>query len=94
MSDGLRLVVGADEAGDEYKELIDGQADRSILLCGNGIGVAIAANKVKGIRAAMAQRVIGSELARRPAREWLSYTFDPSSSSAPKVDEIRNYEKS
>jgi ribose 5-phosphate isomerase B len=30
----------------------DGHADRAILFCGTGIGVAIAANKVDGIRAA------------------------------------------
>ena len=28
-----------------------GEADRGILLCGSGIGMSIAANKVKGVRA-------------------------------------------
>ena len=32
--------------------VIDGTYDRAILVCGTGIGVAIAANKVPGIRAA------------------------------------------
>lgn len=32
----------------------DGKADRALLFCGTGIGVAIAANKVEGIRAATA----------------------------------------
>ncbi|MDQ0616010.1 hypothetical protein QFZ33_000034 [Arthrobacter globiformis] len=88
----LRIIVGADEAGVDYKnpvledlrsdprvadvidigvnrsdepdefgkpyphvgitagEMIrDGQADRAILFCGTGIGVAIAANKVAGV---------------------------------------------
>ncbi|MFT4217625.1 MAG: ribose-5-phosphate isomerase [Micropruina sp.] len=91
----------------------DGKADRAILVCGTGMGVAIAANKVKGIRASTAHdsfsverlvlsnngqvlclgaRVIGIELARRLAKEFFNYAFDPSSASAPKVDAICSYE--
>ena len=147
----LRLVVGSDDAGFDYKERIKadllanplvsdvvdvgvdadghtnyptvattaaeivakGEADRAILICGTGLGVAIAANKVTGIRAVtahdlfsversvlsndaqvlcMGQRVIGVELARRLAAEWLTYTFDPQSASAEKVREICAYE--
>lgn len=89
---GLRLVIGADEAGYEYKEILKkdllsnplvesvtdvgveadghapypsiaitaaeqiaaGDADRAILICGTGLGMAIAANKVAGIRAVTA----------------------------------------
>ncbi|WP_077491088.1 ribose-5-phosphate isomerase [Sinomonas mesophila] len=88
----LRIVVGSDDAGFDYKEIIKkdleahgsvasvadvgvgadghthyptiataaaeivarGEADRAILFCGTGLGVAIAANKVKGIRAVTA----------------------------------------
>ncbi len=32
----------------------DGKADRGILVCGTGIGVCISANKIRGIRAALA----------------------------------------
>ena len=32
--------------------IIDGKADKGILICGTGIGISMAANKVKGIRAA------------------------------------------
>lgn len=34
------------------REVADGRCERGILICGTGIGMAIAANKVKGIRAA------------------------------------------
>jgi ribose 5-phosphate isomerase B len=33
--------------------LLDGRADRGILVCGSGAGVSVAANKVPGIRAAV-----------------------------------------
>lgn len=33
-------------------EIISGKAQRGILICGTGIGISIAANKIKGIRAA------------------------------------------
>ncbi|MBO9534675.1 MAG: RpiB/LacA/LacB family sugar-phosphate isomerase [Solirubrobacteraceae bacterium] len=36
------------------REILDGDADRGILICGSGAGVAIAASKVTGIRAACA----------------------------------------
>jgi ribose 5-phosphate isomerase B len=150
---GLRIVVGADDAGVEYKNVLrrdleadervssvvdvgvdeeagkavayphiavqaarliaTGQADRALLVCGTGLGVAISANKVPGIRAVTAhdsfsversvlsnnaqvlclgQRVVGVELARRLAKEWLGYRFDPASASAAKVNAITGYE--
>ncbi len=92
----------------------DGRADRALLVCGTGLGVAISANKIPGIRAVTAhdsysversvlsndaqvlcfgERVVGLELARRLATEWLGYRFDPTSASAAKVDAIRSYEE-
>ena len=88
----LRLVIGCDDAGFDYKEILKrdlesnadvasvvdvgvdadghtayprvaiaaaelvaaGEADRALLVCGTGLGVAIAANKVPGIRAVTA----------------------------------------
>lgn len=92
MPEPLRIIVGSDDAGFAYKEVlradlensdlvasvvdvgvgadghiaypkvaieaaqrvIAGEADRALLICGTGIGVAISANKVPGIRAATA----------------------------------------
>jgi ribose 5-phosphate isomerase B len=91
-----------------------GRADRALLVCGTGLGVAIAANKVPGVRAVTAhdsfsversvlsnnaqvltfgQRVVGLELARRLAQEWLTYEFDDMSASAGKVLRITAYEQ-
>lgn len=88
----LRVVVGSDDAGYDYKERLradlesddrvstvtdigvsdgghtayphigveaarmvaDGRADRALLVCGTGLGVAISANKVPGVRAVTA----------------------------------------
>jgi ribose 5-phosphate isomerase B len=43
----------------------DGRSDRAILICGTGIGMAIAANKVAGVRAALAHDVYSAERARK-----------------------------
>ena len=101
-------------AVDAAKLVKDGKADRALLICGTGLGVAISANKVPGIRAVtahdsfsverailsndaqvlcMGERVIGIELARKLAKEWIGYTFDPNSASAKKVEAIHEHEK-
>jgi ribose 5-phosphate isomerase B len=92
MAEPLRIVIGCDDAGFDYKEILkkdlednpgvalvidvgvdadghtpyptvaieaaqqvaNGDADRALLICGTGLGVAIAANKVPGIRAVTA----------------------------------------
>ena len=43
----------------------DGRSDRGILICGTGIGMAIAANKIPGVRAALAHDVYSAERARK-----------------------------
>ena len=42
-----------------------GGAERGILICGTGIGMCIAANKVKGVRAAPCHDSITVEMSRR-----------------------------
>ncbi|KAK4035113.1 hypothetical protein C8A01DRAFT_48615 [Parachaetomium inaequale] len=115
------IDVGADDktayphiAAAAAKLVASGECDRALLICGTGLGVAISANKIKGIRAVtahdsfsveravlsnnaqvlcMGERVIGLELARRLAKEWLGYVFDESSPSAAKVAAIHQYEE-
>ena len=35
------------------KKVISGEVDKGIVVCGSGIGISIAANKIKGVRAAL-----------------------------------------
>jgi ribose 5-phosphate isomerase B len=43
----------------------EGRAERGILVCGTGIGMCIAANKVRGVRAAPCHDSITAEMSRR-----------------------------
>lgn len=45
-------------------ELVKGTADKGILVCGTGIGISIAANKCKGIRAAVCNDVYNARMSR------------------------------
>lgn len=47
------------------KAVSEKQADRAILVCGTGIGMCIAANKVKGIRAALCYDELNAKLSRQ-----------------------------
>ena len=57
------IDLGADvyDADDDYPDLVHplakavaaGEADRGIAVCGSGVGAAIVANKVRGVRAAL-----------------------------------------
>lgn len=46
-------------------DVSEGKADKGILCCGTGIGISIAANKVKGIRAAVCTNEFCAEATRR-----------------------------
>ena len=46
------------------EKIIDGTYKRGILICGTGIGISIAANKVKGIRAAACQEYFAAKYTR------------------------------
>jgi ribose 5-phosphate isomerase B len=53
-----------DFAATAARLILDGSADRGILVCGTGIGMVIAANKIPGIRAALAWNAETARLAR------------------------------
>lgn len=41
-----------------------GQADKGVVICGSGIGISIAANKVKGVRCALCSEPLSARLSR------------------------------
>ena len=46
-------------------DVVSGNADRGIVLCGTGIGISIAANKIKGIRCALCNDVFSAKMSRQ-----------------------------
>lgn len=46
------------------RAVVEGRAELGVAICGSGIGVAIAANKIDGVRAATAHDVTSARLAR------------------------------
>jgi ribose 5-phosphate isomerase B len=62
----MKVVIGSDHAGfnenpSDYPDfaeavdraVLDGKAERGVLICGSGVGASVAANKIPGIRAGM-----------------------------------------
>ncbi len=97
----MRIVIGADHAGFDLKQIIgedlrrqghevidkgtdsdapvdypdfaeavgervlDGQAERGVLICGSGVGASVSANKIPGIRAGLVPRYLFGAPGRR-----------------------------
>lgn len=47
------------------KRLATGEADRAIVICSSGVGISIAANKVRGVRCALCSEPFSAEMSRR-----------------------------
>lgn len=46
------------------RAVANGEVDRGILICGTGVGISLAANKVKGIRAAVCSESVTARFSR------------------------------
>ncbi|QDU57711.1 ribose 5-phosphate isomerase B [Aeoliella mucimassa] len=62
---GPESVDYPDFAAIVAKKISNGTTDRGILICGTGIGMAIAANKFPGVRAAPCTDEVTAEISRR-----------------------------
>ena len=60
----IRSII-PDFARKVAESVADGEYDQGLLVCGSGTGMAIAANKVKGVRAAVAWNADIARLARQ-----------------------------
>ena len=45
--------------------ILNNKSSRGLLICGSGVGMSIAANKIKGIRAAVGYNIKSTQLSRR-----------------------------
>lgn len=61
----LNSVDYPDQAEKLANAVVQGDADQGIIICGTGIGVSIAANKVRGIRCALCHDVFSATMARQ-----------------------------
>lgn len=61
---GTETVDYPDIAAMVAKSVVSGEAERGIVLCGTGIGISIAANKIRGIRAALCHDVFSAKMSR------------------------------
>ena len=54
-----------DIAENACEKVVSGECDWGVLVCGTGIGISIAANKVRGIRCALVSNEYSAEMTRR-----------------------------
>ncbi|MBF0152858.1 MAG: ribose 5-phosphate isomerase B [Magnetococcales bacterium] len=61
---GPQSVDYPEFAGKLCRSLLAGEGDRGVLMCGTGIGISIAANRFRGIRAALCHDELTARLSR------------------------------
>ena len=61
---GTESVDYPDIAEKVCADVVSGESDRGIVLCGTGIGISIAANKIHGIRCALCGDVYSAKMSR------------------------------
>lgn len=61
---GGEAVDYPDIAEKVCKEVVEKRAERALLICGTGIGISMAANKIKGIRAAVCSDYFSAKYTR------------------------------
>ena len=61
---GTEAVDYPDIAEKVCADIVDGESERGIVLCGTGLGISIAANKIKGIRCALCNDVYSAKMSR------------------------------
>ena len=64
-TDSLDSVDYPDYAYKLARKLINGQAQRGVLVCGSGIGISIAANRYSELRAALIHDEVSAKLSRQ-----------------------------
>ena len=60
---GTESVDYPDFASKACQAVLEGKCERAILVCGTGIGMSIAANKINGIRAAHSESIFTAQMA-------------------------------
>ena len=61
---GTEAVDYPDIAEKVCADVVGGRADRGIVLCGTGLGISMAANKIHGIRCALCNDVFSARMSR------------------------------
>ena len=64
-TDSTASVDYPDYADRVAHSILNKEADKGVLICGSGIGMSMAANRHKGIRAALCHEGLSAELSRR-----------------------------